>query len=140
MAKTLEFVVTPKRGEVEDRFGNVHRVGLMGVTRQMEPEDRELVRYNPIVAFGMGVRETWFIIDRTFLYLGRIIAGKEDTDQLGGPLRIAQVSGQVLHARFCAAYQPVRHSFGQYRTDQSIPHSDVGRGPSALLRLRGHSW
>lgn len=90
----LELTVTPKRAEVEDRFGNIHRVGLLGITRQTTSETLP-IRHNPAVALWMGVQETWFVIDRTFVYLLRVITGKEDADQLGGPLRIAQVSGQV---------------------------------------------
>ena len=43
----------------------------------------------------MGVEETWFVVDRTVSYLGGIIAGRESAAQLGGPIRIAQVSGEV---------------------------------------------
>jgi regulator of sigma E protease len=50
----------------------------------------------------MGVAETWFVIERTLSYLGGIIVGRESADQLGGPLRIAQVSGQVASVGFLA--------------------------------------
>ena len=45
----------------------------------------------------MGVQETWFVVDRTLSYIGGIFTGREAADQLGGPIRIAQVSGQVCH-------------------------------------------
>ena len=35
------------------------------------------------------------MIDRTLSYIGGVFAGREAADQLGGPIRIAQVSGQV---------------------------------------------
>ncbi len=100
----LTFEVTPKRGEITDQFGNVHRVGLLGVSRKIQ-EEVERVRYNPFVALWMGAEETWLVIERTFVYIGRIIAGKEDTDQLGGPLRIAQYSGQVASVGLSALIQ-----------------------------------
>jgi regulator of sigma E protease len=50
----------------------------------------------------MGAAETWFVVDRTFAYIGGIFAGRESADQLGGPLRIAQVSGQVASISFTA--------------------------------------
>ena len=50
----------------------------------------------------MGVEETWFVIDRTLSYLGGVIVGREAADQLGGPIRIAQVSGQVATVGFVA--------------------------------------
>jgi regulator of sigma E protease len=43
----------------------------------------------------MAVNEVRFVIERTFAYLYDVIAGRESADQLGGPLRIAELSGQV---------------------------------------------
>ena len=43
----------------------------------------------------MGAQETWFVVDRTLSYIGGVFTGRESADQLGGPIRIAQVSGQV---------------------------------------------
>ena len=42
------------------------------------------------------------MIDRTLSYIGGVFAGREAADQLGGPIRIAQVSGQVATAGFVA--------------------------------------
>ncbi len=93
---------TPALKEVKDNFGNVHRLGVLGITRSMAPEDMHLEKSNPIKALWMGVEETWFVIDRTISYLGGVVAGREAADQLGGPIRIAQVSGQVASAGFVA--------------------------------------
>ena len=43
----------------------------------------------------LGVKETWFVVDRTLSYIGGIFTGREAADQVGGPIRIAQISGQV---------------------------------------------
>ena len=48
----------------------------------------------------MGVRETLFIVTRTLSYLSDVIMGRESADQLGGPIRIAEVSGQVASVGF----------------------------------------
>jgi regulator of sigma E protease len=93
---------TPALREVKDNFGNVHRLGVLGISRSMAPEDLRLERANPIKALWMGVEETWFVIDRTLSYLGGVIVGREAADQLGGPIRIAQVSGQVATAGLVA--------------------------------------
>ena len=42
------------------------------------------------------------MVDRTMSYIGGVIAGREAADQLGGPIRIAQVSGQVATVGFAA--------------------------------------
>jgi regulator of sigma E protease len=85
----------PELREVKDNFGNVHRIGVLGISRSMAPGDLKLERVSPLSAIVLGVQETWFVIDRTLSYLGGIIIGREAADQLGGPIRIAQVSGQV---------------------------------------------
>jgi regulator of sigma E protease len=42
------------------------------------------------------------VIERTLSYVGGLISGREATDQLGGPIRIAQISGQVATVSFAA--------------------------------------
>jgi regulator of sigma E protease len=86
---------TPALKEVKDRFGNVHRMGVLGISRSMAPGDIRSESVGPLTALGMGAQETWFVIERTMLYNGGIVTGREAADQLGGPIRIAQVSGQV---------------------------------------------
>jgi regulator of sigma E protease len=93
---------TPDLRELKDNFGNVHRMGVLGITRSTAPGDVKVRQVNPIAAIGMGAQETWFVIDRTLSYLGGIVTGRESADQLGGPIRIAQVSGQVATAGFVA--------------------------------------
>jgi regulator of sigma E protease len=92
----------PELREVKDNFGNVHRMGILGISRSMAPEDLKLERVAPLSAIVLGVQETWFVIDRTLSYLGGVIVGREAADQLGGPIRIAQVSGQVATAGMIA--------------------------------------
>ena len=48
----------------------------------------------------MGISDTYNIIKVTLNYVGGIIIGKESADQLGGPIRIAQISGQVASMGF----------------------------------------
>ncbi len=91
----LGLTATPELKEVKDGFGNVHRTGLLGISRSLAQGDITTRRYGPVEAVGMGVQETWFVVTRTFDYLGGLIVGRESADQLGGPIRIAQVSGQV---------------------------------------------
>jgi regulator of sigma E protease len=93
---------TPALKEMKDGFGNVHRLGVLGISRSMAPGDIRTESVGPIRALGLGVSETWFVIDRTMTYIAGIFAGREAADQLGGPIRIAQVSGQVATAGFGA--------------------------------------
>ena len=92
--------VTPARREISDRFGNKLRVGVIGIRRNPTQAEWEYKRYPPLQALGLGVRETYFIISRTLSYLNDVVMGRESADQLGGPIRIAEVSGQVASVGF----------------------------------------
>ena len=52
-------------------------------------------RVDPATALWLGVKETWFVVERTMAYIGGVFTGREAADQVGGPIRIAQISGQV---------------------------------------------
>lgn len=98
----VTLVATPELREIEDRFGNVHRVGLLGIQRSADPGDVVRERSDPLSALWLGTTETWFVIERTSSYIWGLVTGREGTDQLGGPIRIAQISGQVAETGFVA--------------------------------------
>lgn len=58
--------------------------------------------YSVPAAIVEGVKETWFVVARTGAYIGGVVTGRESADQLGGPIRVAQVSGQVATLGFLA--------------------------------------
>jgi regulator of sigma E protease len=93
---------TPQMKEIKDHFGNVHRLGVLGISRSMSASDIKTEKMGPLKALAAGAQETWFVVDRTFIYIGGIFTGREDAKELGGPIRIAQVSGQVATAGFAA--------------------------------------
>ena len=98
----LTLHATPQMREIKDNFGNVHRLGVLGISRSMAPGDVRTQKMGPLAAVAAGAQETWFVVHRTLGYIGGIFTGREDADQLGGPIRIAQVSGQVATAGFAA--------------------------------------
>src|ERR1019366_3369044 len=93
---------TPQLKELKDNFGNTHRLGVLGISRSMAPGDIKTQKMGPLQAVVAGAQETWFVVDRTLAYIGGVFAGREAADQLGGPIRIAQVSVQVASAGFVA--------------------------------------
>ena len=95
----------PALEEVKDGFGNVNRIGVLGITRLNAPSDTNLQPVGPLDALVLGVQETWFVVEKTLLYIGRIFVGRESADQLGGPIRIAEVSCQVATAGIAALLQ-----------------------------------
>ena len=111
--RTLEFKVdrggapvtlraTPALKQGKDGFGNKYCQAVLGVSRSMTPAEVKTESVGPLTAIGLGISETWFIIERTFSYIGGIFVGRECADQLGGPIRIAQISGQVASVSFAA--------------------------------------
>lgn len=91
----VSVTATPDRVERTDRFGNVFAIGQLGVQASSD------IDYIGHRSFGLGesmvraVGETYFIVEQSFVMLGRIISGREGTEALGGPIRIAQISGQT---------------------------------------------
>ena len=96
----VDLTAIPERIEETDRFGNKFKIGRLGIARSASPDDWTLVRHDPATAFVMGVKECYFVVSRSLGYLYDVIKGREDADQLGGPLRIAQVSGQMATLGF----------------------------------------
>jgi regulator of sigma E protease len=91
----LTLKAVPQVEETKDNFGNVQRVGILGITRSIGQDEQRTEPVPPVTAVWLGVKETWAIVDTTLTYIGRIFAGRDSADQLGGPIMIAQVSGQV---------------------------------------------
>ena len=89
--REIELTVVPESAEVTDNFGNTHRIGRLGV----RSEQTEVVRLGPVAAVGQAVVSSYVLVERTLSALGEIITGARTADELGGPLRIAQMSGAV---------------------------------------------
>ncbi len=93
---------TPVLHEEKDIFGNVEHIGLLGIRRTPTPADLKYRPVSPPRAVWMGVQETWFVVDSTLTYIGRVATGHAPADQLGGPIRIAQMSGEVASISYVA--------------------------------------
>lgn len=91
----LNLRATPERQEIQDSLGGTIVRGIIGIRRVTTPDSMELRKAGPLEALWLGVRETNFIITSTLSYIGDVIIGRQSADQLGGPIRIAEVSGQV---------------------------------------------
>ena len=98
----LSLTATPERREREDALGNKSTVGLLGVRADRTEDSVTRETFGPLSALSLAVHETWFVIERTGGYLAGVIVGREKADQIGGPIRVAQVSGQVATLGFAA--------------------------------------
>jgi regulator of sigma E protease len=83
--------VTPKVTSITDRFGNVHQLGLLGI----EHSGVEYVRRDPVNAVVRAGAETLNISTGTLVAVWQMVIGARTADDIGGPLRIAQMSGEV---------------------------------------------
>jgi regulator of sigma E protease len=91
---------TPRLTEQEDALGNKVKIGILGVVNNQEYGQPRIVEYGPVEALGEAVGETGSIIARTGQFLKRFAFGREDKCQLGGPVRIAKMSGQAAERGF----------------------------------------
>lgn len=89
--ETLTLRVVPTRSEMVDRFGNRSEIGLLGVSRT----GMEFKKHGVVSALGEAVAETWRLSVYTLQSVGEMITGARSAQDLGGPIRIAQMSGQV---------------------------------------------
>lgn len=96
----LTINVTPRLEQDVDRLGNQYDVGRIGVT--IDPEEGDFVtqRYSVLRSVGMGVDQVWYTISTTLGYVGRVIAGRESLDQLGGPVTVARVAQEAASVGF----------------------------------------
>jgi regulator of sigma E protease len=94
---TLTLPVTPALTEIKTALGT-QRIGVIGVRASPRPEDWTTQRFGLLDSTKAGFVETWFVVTRTYDYIAKLVTGRESTDQLSGPIRIAQVSGVVAES------------------------------------------
>lgn len=78
--------------EERDRFGNSFKIGVLGIASSAPVVKPVGLLEAPLV----GIRQTGEIIQMTLDGLGQIITGRRSISELGGPIKIAQVSGERL--------------------------------------------
>jgi regulator of sigma E protease len=97
----VSIVATPALKEQKDVFGGSHRIGMLGIQYQSGPNDpKSLAPVGFFESFKLGAERVWFITTTTFKFLGSLFMGRGGADELGGPLRIAQLSGQAASLGF----------------------------------------
>ena len=89
------FKVKPDFVESEDSLGNKVKKRMIGITLLPYNNNINHKKLGPLKAMYYSITEVYFVTTSTLKYLGTIITGKGDSSQLGGPIRIAKISGQV---------------------------------------------
>ena len=68
---------------------------MIGIKLSVLNNQLKRVPLNPGLALYYSVHEVWCVSITSLKYLGSMIFGKADSSQLGGPIRIAKITGQV---------------------------------------------
>lgn len=92
----LSFDVTPRMTTMTDGFGNTVQTPVLGVS--VSGEAMELHRMGPVSALGNAVGHTWGVVATSMTAIGQMVTGTRGTEDLGGPVRIAQFSGQAAQS------------------------------------------
>jgi regulator of sigma E protease len=96
----ITLTAVPALKEVKDLFGNKHRVGQLGIQYNARPDDPKSSPVGYLESLKIGVEQVGFIITSTFKFVGSLFVGVGNTEDVGGPLRIAQLSGQAASLGF----------------------------------------
>src|SRR5499427_3838729 len=74
--------------------------GMLGITRSNEPGDVRTEAVAPLEALQLGADRTWLVVTSTMAYLRDVVVGRQSADQIGGPIKIAQISVEVAKLGF----------------------------------------
>ena len=87
--------VKPDLVQSEDYLGNSVKKKMIGI--KLSPLNNEIKkqRLGPSKAIYYSIKEVWFVSATSLKYLGHMLIGSADSSQLGGPIRIAKITGQV---------------------------------------------
>ncbi len=86
--KTL--IIQPRIITEVDRFGNSYQRGQLGLTSG----ERVIVHHGPLGALRWAVIETWAAVRMMWDTTAQVVTGRRAIADLGGPVKIAQFSGQ----------------------------------------------
>ncbi|MFP5395049.1 MAG: RIP metalloprotease RseP [Alphaproteobacteria bacterium] len=90
--RPFELPVTLAERVVTDRFGNESRFGMLGV----EGGNLEVRQVGPFEAVGYGFSESVAIMKTMAIGLKQIIVGERSVKEMGGPVKIAKYSGEMM--------------------------------------------
>ena len=79
----------------EDNLGNKLNKRIVGIKLGAYNNEINHVKLGPAQAIYHAAHEVYYVGTSSLKYIGAMIFGKADTSQLGGPIRIAKISGQV---------------------------------------------
>ena len=94
----LSLSAVPKLSTITDHFGHVHKIGLLGI----RGTEAAYTKRSWLNSWWYATEEVLSLSWQTLKALGQIIIGAKSADGLGGPLRIAQMSGEIAQSGLIA--------------------------------------
>ena len=91
----LTFKVKPNIVDGEDNLGNKISKRMVGIKLGAYNNEVNHVKLGPAKALFYAINEVYYVSASSLKYIGSMITGNADSSQLGGPIRIAKISGQV---------------------------------------------
>ena len=91
----ISILVKPNLVEGKDLLGNSLKKRMIGI--KLSPLNNEFQKkpLAPSKAIYYSIKEVWFYSITSLEYLGKKVIGEGDFSQLGGPIKIAQVTGKI---------------------------------------------
>jgi len=105
-AETIEFVILrndqqiskfikPIFVEGKDSLGNKVNKRIVGIKLSPLNNEYNKTTLGPSKAIYYSIKEVWFVTTTSLNFVGKMLIGSGDSSQLGGPIKIAKITGQV---------------------------------------------
>ena len=91
----LLFKIKPNVIMSEDGLGNKINKRMIGIQLGAYNNEINHIKLGPAKSLYYSFSEVYFVTTSSLKYLGSILTGSGDSSQLGGPIRIAKITGQV---------------------------------------------
>ena len=98
----LIFKIKPNLVKGEDNLGNQINKRVVGIKLGAYNNEINHVKLGPAKSIFHAAHEVYYVSISSLKYISAMLFGKADTSQLGGPIRIAKISGQVAEFGFLA--------------------------------------
>ena len=91
----LSVLIKPNLVDATDSLGNTAKKRIIGIKLFVLENEFNRQPLGPSKAIYYSLKEVWFVTTTSLKYIGKIITGSGDSSQLGGPVKIAKITGQV---------------------------------------------
>ena len=93
--KKISKFIKPITVNGEDSLGNKVNKKIIGIKLSPLNNKFNKTTLGPSKAMYYSLKEVWFVTTTSLKYVGKLLTGSGDSSQLGGPIKIAKITGQV---------------------------------------------